>query len=221
MSPSGRRRLTLKDTTILIAATAVGIAWARGGWNWMYIARVAQNTAVPESWRPFDRLVRSLPAALPCLATWTVALLVLRLNRPRPRLYRLALQPGAVATITATVGLFIGAVDFGLNTLWWWLLRNEATPWRRVAFHSMEYLFEASSRITVALIAVGTIMLLSRRFRPERSWIDRTGRIVGLLWLTLAACRGWSELANLMNDNSSGGLLPILLRSLVRSRFSP
>ncbi len=93
MSPSGRRRLTLKDTTILIAATAVGIAWARGGGNWMYLARVAQNTAVPESWRPFDRLVRSLPAALPCLATWTVALLVLRLSRPRPRLDRVALQP--------------------------------------------------------------------------------------------------------------------------------
>ncbi len=37
MSPAIRRRLTLKDTTVLIAATAVGIAWARGGWDWMYI----------------------------------------------------------------------------------------------------------------------------------------------------------------------------------------
>ena len=39
MSPAIRRRLTLKDTTVLIAATAVGIAWARGGWDWMYIAQ--------------------------------------------------------------------------------------------------------------------------------------------------------------------------------------
>jgi hypothetical protein len=130
-------------------------------------------------------------------------------------------QPGTATTITATLGLFIGAVDFGLNTLWWWLLKGAATPWRRVAFHSMEYLFEASSRIAVGLVAVWTIMILSRRFRPERNWIDRTGRILGVLWLALAACKGWSELANLMNDGSSTGLLPILLRSLVRSRFSP
>ncbi len=148
-------------------------------------------------------------------------MLALRLIRPRPRVHRLVLQPGAATTITATLGLLIGTADFGLNTLWWWLLKGEATPWRRVAFHSMEYLFEASSRIAVGLAAVGTIMLLCRRFRPERSWIDRTGRVLGFLWLALAVCRGWSELANLMNDTSSTGLLPILLRSLVRGRFYP
>jgi hypothetical protein len=85
----------------------------------------------------------------------------------------------------------------------------------------MEYLFQATARTAVALAVVWLILAASRRFRPEPSWIDRLGRVLGVLWITVAVCRGWSELAQLMNDSSSSGLLPLLLRNLVRSQLSP
>jgi hypothetical protein len=156
----------------------------------------------------------------PCLATWTLALVALRLSRPRPRVYRVALQPGAATCIAAALGLIFGAVDFALSTFWWWALHGERLPWGRVASHSMEYLFQATPRIAVAVAAVWTILALSRRWRPEPTWIDRLGRFLGALWIALAICRGWSELAQLMNNGSASGLLPLLLRNLVRGQLS-
>jgi hypothetical protein len=216
-----RRRLTLKDTMLLVAATAVGVAWARAGWDWMYVSRTEKNLAIPPRWEPYDRAVRTVPALIPCVATCTVALLALRLSRPRQRMHRVVLQPGTAACIVAALGLIVGAVDFGSSTFWWWALKAERMPISRVAFHSMEYLFQATSRIAVALAAVWLILAASRRFRPEPSWIDRLGRVLGALWIAVAICRGWSELAQLMNDTSSSGLWPLLLKNLVRSQFSP
>jgi hypothetical protein len=220
MSPTLGRRLTLKDGMILVAATALGIAWAKGGWDWMYLSRTEKNLAIPPVWEPYDRAARALPALLPCVATWTVSLVALRLSRPRPRLHRVALQPGAATCIAAALGLMIGAVDFALNTFWWWVLQGERMPWNRVAFHSMEYLFQATPRIAVAVAAVWTILALSRRWQRESSWIDRLGRFLGALWIALALCRGWSELAQLMNNGSASGLLPLLLRNLVGGQLS-
>jgi hypothetical protein len=221
MGPTARRRLTLKDAMILVAATALGIAWAKGGRDWMYLSRTEKNLAVPSRWEPYDRIVRAVPELTPCLATCTLALLALRLGRPRARLHRVALQPGTAACIAASLGLAVGAIDFGLSTFWWWALKGERMPSSRVAYHSMEYLFQATARIAVAVAAVWLILAVSRRFRPEPSWIDRLGRAMGVLWIAAAMCRGWSELAQLMNDSSGSGLLPLLLKNLVRSQFSP
>jgi hypothetical protein len=206
---------------ILVAATALGIAWAKAGWDWMYLSRTEKNLAIPTFWEPYDRAVRALPAALPCLATWTLALLALRLSRPRPRLYRVAMQPGSAACIAAAIGLLISAVDFGLTTFWWWAIEGEKMPLGRVPSHAMEYLFQAAPRIAVATTAVWAMLALCRRARPESSWIDRTGRALGVVWILLAICRGWSELAQLMNNGIASGLLPLLLRNLVRTSLSP
>jgi hypothetical protein len=188
---------------ILIAATALGIAWAQAGWDWMYFKRAPRNPLVGASWEPLDQAARVAPALLPCLATWTMALLLLRFTPPRPRLRRLVLQPGTAACAAAALGLITSAVDFGLSTLWWWLLRNERMPIERVAYHSIDYLFQAAPRIAVAIGAVWIILAASRRLHAERGWIDRLGRLLGALWVAMAICRGWAELVQLMTNGMS------------------
>ena len=64
MCPPVRRSLTLMDAMVLIAATAIGIAWARGGWDWMYVYRLGKNVALTAGWEPCDCAVRALPSGL-------------------------------------------------------------------------------------------------------------------------------------------------------------
>jgi predicted transporter len=34
------------------------------------------------------------------------------------------------------------------------------------------------------VVATWSMMALDRRWRPEPSWIDRTGRLIGIYWIT-------------------------------------
>jgi len=137
MNSHANRRLAVKDMMVLVAATAMGIAWARGGWAWMYIVRHETNADLPPAWRRLDLIVRAFPIALPCLATWTLAFLGLRLCQPRPRMRRLVLQPGTAACVAATLGLAVFALDFGLTSFWWWLLRADTSMWVSASYRSI------------------------------------------------------------------------------------
>jgi hypothetical protein len=44
--------------------------------------------------------------------------------------------------------------------------------------------FSAPCGFTVA--AIWLLLALSGRWRPERSWIDRLGRLLGLVWMACA-----------------------------------
>jgi hypothetical protein len=49
-------------------------------------------------------------------------------------------------------------------------------------------------------VCLGWIMLVwLRQWRPERSWIDRSGRLLGLLWIS-----AWS--ADLLSDVADLGM---------------
>jgi hypothetical protein len=87
-----RRRFTLLDITVLVAATAVGLALYRA-------ARLDTALALPQvvyAWSEEGAkgvvgcLRNDLERALPFLAAWTVAVFGLRLVGPRPRMRRTA-----------------------------------------------------------------------------------------------------------------------------------
>jgi hypothetical protein len=44
--------------------------------------------------------------------------------------------------------------------------------------------FSAPCGCTVA--AIWLLLVLSGRWRPERSWIDRLGRLLGVVWIAVA-----------------------------------
>jgi hypothetical protein len=171
MPATPRRPFTVRDALILIGALAVGLALTR--------AALAG--------RPLDRthwvhsVAVGLTAASPCAGAMSLALLALRLVRPRPGLRRLARQPGLVACAvfavdSILVALFAmtnrtGGRFFFADAMWilhgqWVLRTNYFWP-------------QAGSAVGGAWIALA----LGGRWKAEPSWIDRAGRALGVYWI--------------------------------------
>jgi hypothetical protein len=183
MSRPPRRTFTLLDAIVLVAATAAGFAWVRSGWDF-------ETFEGPKDWLG---AVREMLA--PLLMTWTVAVVVLRLFPPRPRLRRLALQPGAAACGSVILTFAMESLRYfvwafaGRRGIPWHLFQNGGGLGRELcdnAFNGGSYHCQVA--------AVWGLLLLSRRCRPEPSWIDRVGRVIGLIWILLAVWF-WSEYA--------------------------
>jgi hypothetical protein len=55
--------------------------------------------------------------------------------------------------------------------------------------------FLCSPGVGIAVIVAWSVLWANRRWRPEPSWIDRTGRLLGVYWVGLAlAIAALSEL---------------------------
>lgn len=104
------------------------------------------------------------------------AVIGLRLRRPRPRWRRLGSQPGFVACVAMLVTLIPGLL---------WI----ATIYHRPGFRRPLGFEQAWGCVIEwadsAVLGAWFALVVSRRWRPERSWIDRLGRILGLYWLLL------------------------------------
>jgi hypothetical protein len=176
------RRFSLVDVMGLIAALGIGFALARGYWRCVsvltYLVRSEpSNVGVPgpREWAY---------ACVPSLLAVTSLLWPLRLMPPRPRLPRCARSPGLVPASVAIIALLIalakvllglpafrhmggfpgvGTVDLG-----------ELVSLRVVA---------AKDMMGPAIAVSWLILWLGGGWRPERSWIDRTGRAFGVLWI--------------------------------------
>src|SRR4051794_2683737 len=111
------RKFTLIDAMILIAATALGLAKIR----LFFMDREAQPglaaivtwwiTPFKSEWTPWGiaRWIRNdVEVAMPLFAAWSLALLVIRLRRPRPTFRRVARQFGMVASGSAMLAVLVG-----------------------------------------------------------------------------------------------------------------
>ena len=103
---------------------------------------------------------------------WMAATIAIRLRRPRPRLIRF--QPGFVACVAVMVALLPG---------WAWYMTIRHRP----GFQKSEG-FEQAWAVTThwtetAVLGAWLALILARKWRPEPSWIDRMGRVLGLYWI--------------------------------------
>ncbi|MHC5539965.1 hypothetical protein ACYOEI_17230 [Singulisphaera rosea] len=170
-----RRDFTLADGMIYIAATGVGLSITRE-WNNL----PAQS-------------LHQIALGLPLLAAWSVATFLVCLRQPRPDFKRLGRQPGAVACGIATAFLLV----FGIL-----VLIVGPVPGSRMKF----YMGMASAPWWVGLlyrdsVAIGAAVAgawLSRAIagirRPDPSWIDRLGRLLGVVWILYFFAITWSDL---------------------------
>ena len=84
------RRFSVLDAMILIAATAFGLAFSRAYFREYFQARHNQELHWLR-WAIVAGALRSI-VYLPVLASWSLALVILRLRIPRPRRRRLVLR---------------------------------------------------------------------------------------------------------------------------------
>jgi hypothetical protein len=109
----------------------------------------------------------------------TLALIPLRLRKPRPRGWRLWCQPGMSAEIAVAVSLahflLLRSLSDYLNAA----RTIVSSPDGLLA--QITLLLPSKASCTVA--AMWVVLALSGRWKAEKTWIDRTGRILGLYWI--------------------------------------
>jgi len=180
------RKLTLLDLVVVVASVAAGFALLRWRLAFADVFRFFQTISDAPPWRwtarSFSlRLSGLLDLATPCALTGTLGVLILRILPPRPHLPRLARQPGFVACITFLV---VATFTTGtvLLTLW---SRGKLGPTSNldmITYYTVTTGLAAQlGGLSVA--AAWSVLGLGSRFRPEASWVDRLGRLMGLFWI--------------------------------------
>ena len=179
------RKFGLTDAMILTAGAALSLA---GGVHLIVLmARtfghlcseaLAHRADLPGLWLTFwgathDDLRNTLwygsQVLMALLFGFTLAFLIIRLRRPRPPWGALLRQPGMVAALAMIFGVF-----WGIGTL------VTLFPDR---FDSISV---APSAVGYSVALAWGVLASSRKWRPERGWIDRVGRLLGWTAIGLA-----------------------------------
>jgi hypothetical protein len=175
------RRFQIVDAMVLVAAVAFGCALVQlQGLRW----------TLPEKWFPSGKAnvrpteegdLAALIASF--LIPLTVALLALRLGRPRPSRRRLLAQPGFAACAIATVVMILISLEE---------YRTYCLVNRKLMSFTLSNLVVLSYRrmsISYAPAGLWFLMAACGRWHAEPSWIDRAGRIIGAFWIVLIPLR--------------------------------
>jgi hypothetical protein len=162
------RRFNLVDGMIFVAATAVGRTVAK--------ARMTGLPTIPPpvSWSQSlaRAIITGLQASLPMLLTATLAVLAIRLRRPRPTLLRLGREPGFAASVVAAPAILLCVVS-AIPLLW----NRHGSFFQGLSL--LAYTPEGGFAVTGAWLALA----VGKRWRPQPNWVDRLGRLVGVGWI--------------------------------------
>ena len=169
------RKFLFLDATIIVAAIALGtfaVWWTVPGLA--SIRKQLQVSTAPGE-QAFYVIQSTVLTICPYLSSASLALLILRLRRPRPRLRRCLRQPGMVASAAASLALAIEAVRivplFALGSRSVWLSKLFIGPDQQICF---------------AILGAWAVLKLGGVWRPEPSAIDWAGRVVGVAWIFVA-----------------------------------
>jgi hypothetical protein len=187
------RRLTILDAVALVAATALGFAFTHALWD----ALLREYFYEPQSgWTVGAALAKaplSLLVLIPLLMAWTFTLVPLRLLQPRPPLRRLLRQPGLAASGAAILAMAVTHLGFLAQCAVGLIVMGEFTAISASSASDYFFIQIAPSTVPIAcaILTAWMILAITRMGRPEPSWIDRTGQILGVLWIATAVCQWW------------------------------
>jgi hypothetical protein len=117
----------------------------------------------------------------PFMTAWTLALILIRLLRPRPRRERLGAQPGFMAMVAAAFAMIMVGFFVGIPMVVISLVNG---PGAIVGGFDVTLIATTAPVIIgTAVAAVWLALIVGRRWRAEPHWIDRLGRIIGLYWI--------------------------------------
>ncbi|WP_406694691.1 hypothetical protein V5E97_26915 [Singulisphaera sp. Ch08] len=178
------RRFGVADGMILVVATAIGLAASRAYAPDLKVIWVTVSPWPDEgpSISLFTEIFISLESflILPWLASWTVACLLLQWRVARPPRRRIVRQPGMMACLVATVVIGL-TVPVGL-TVWVMTEPDNGLHLYRIS----RTLIFSSVHVGAAVAWCWVTMALGRQWRPEPTWLDRSGRILGSIWIAIS-----------------------------------
>jgi hypothetical protein len=175
------RRFTIKDAIVLVAATGIGFAGARS----QQADAVRQGYVLLGTSHFYGFFIFALPVSL--FLAWTLALLVLRLLRPRPRYRRLIGSPGFTVYYAIGLGATFTVYSFALERLI--QVHNGANrmTWIYELFRFNNY--SISTYVAPGVASGWFLLYLFGRWRrrSDRDWIEVCGIALGFGWIVLMA----------------------------------
>ena len=160
------------DSGTLLVAIVVGVVWSS------YL--IPYYTVFSSQWSVHYRLYLVTMAPVSWLLPLSVAILEWRLRSPRPRWRRLVRQPGFGACGIVSAWLIVLMVPIGIGVA---LNPSRLNP-------AFGYLLLAHFRgIGVPILGAWILLFLGGFWRPEKSWQDRAGMILGASWIALELVR--------------------------------
>jgi hypothetical protein len=179
MTGRGGRRFHLFDSMVLIAASALGFVAAR-----TYLGMSdGLSGATVGAW------INALhTGGVPFALVWSIALVLIRVQAPRHERRRLCTEPGFAAALAVVTCAAVVLLDSGGRTLFVRAKTGAGGPWNaaRFAMANIRMLMIAAPS---GVAATWAVLAVGGRWRPERSWLDRLGLVLGVYWIT------WPEVA--------------------------
>jgi hypothetical protein len=157
----------LGQLMLLIAAVAIGIVGMRNCDTEMRVMQIDRR-----------HIVNWIVLPSPLLMSLATTLMLAGLLPPRSPLHDLCRRPGFTACWVTTLVMTIGAVVM--------LVTN---PVKITSFDglircfSFGYFWPTTGRIGIGVLIAWTTLALTGCWRPEPSWIDRAGRVLGVAWI--------------------------------------
>jgi hypothetical protein len=174
-----KRNFNIVDAVVLVAATAGGIGLGR---------TVDDLASTPDGRLPaigrqlLAERIHTSCAYLACLLfAWGLALLLLRVRKPRPRLRRLWRSPGAAACLTASVVVAVKLLESAAMCLVWSVLERDEIPTAWIL--GIQTL--PNQQAGAAILATWLVLIVSRAMRLTRDWLEVFGLLVASGWLLL------------------------------------
>jgi hypothetical protein len=171
------RKFKLVDAIVLVAATAGGLALGK--------AAAAEDATRNDAAADYLVSVALL---------WTLAIFALNLTRYRVPRPEVACSPGFSAGVAVSVTLFADFIYYAFLTQHrssFWRITIVALPAKILRYLLMCVQNLASSgSCTAAVAAVWLVTAMAGCWIAQKTWLDRTGRVLGVFWL-LATAMYW------------------------------
>jgi hypothetical protein len=178
MTGCGGRRFHLFDGMVLLAILALASTAART----YLVATKGLGGGSSEAW-----IVVLHKGGVPFALVWSIALVLMRVQAPRHERRRLCTQPGFTAALAVVACAAVVLLDSGAMTLFLWA-RGKFGPWIAGEI-AITHINTLSMAAPSAVAATWAVLAIGGRWRPERSWLDRLGLLLGVYWIT------WPEVA--------------------------